>query len=226
MQKYPLIIISRNRFSLVKNAVEFALRQKLEVFPIVMDMDSTYPPLIDYLSYIEGKGIQVVRLENLGPRKLWASIEFKKIAEAGPFFLTDGDIDFDSTSDDCCDELVRISKKFSGFNKVGSALKISDLDRNDTKQRLVWLSEIGNWDSRRKISENIYLAPTDATFAFYPRFSKDFHFWPALRISGKCEVRHAPWYEDSNNRSAEELFYSETAMWWGVDGVTSAEKQG
>ena len=69
------------------------------------------------------------------------------------------------------------------------------------------------------------MAPADTQLAFYPRYTENFYFWPALRIAGSCQVRHAPWYENPEARSPEEIFYMENARWWGVGGITSHEKE-
>ncbi len=220
----PFVIISRNRFSLVREAVEFGLRQSMPLKIIIADMQSTYPPLVEYLSKIPSDRVHVFRLPNLGPRGLWINSHFINAVQNSGFFLTDGDLDYSKTDNRCCEELLSYSKKYPGMRKIGSALRIDDLDTTIDKQRNVQLSESDNWNTLRKLSAEAYFAPTDTQLAFYPRYTENFYFWPSLRISGKCQVRHAPWYENPDARSPEEIFYMDHARWWGVGGITSHEK--
>jgi len=220
----PFVIISRNRFSLVREAVEFGLRQSLTLKIIIADMQSTYPPLVEYLRTISSEQIQVLRLPNLGPRGLWINSQFTNVVENSGFFLTDGDLDYSMTDSICCEELISYSKKYPGMRKIGSALRIDDLDASIEKQRNVQLSESDNWNSLRKLSARAYFAPADTQLAYYPKYTENFYFWPSLRISGTCEVRHSPWYENPEARTPEEIFYMDNARWWGVGGITSHEK--
>lgn len=205
--------------------MEFGLRQSLNLKVVIADMDSSYPPLLDYLDNINSSRIQVLRLPNIGPRGLWINSQFTNLVKGSGFFLTDGDLDYSMTDDLCCDKLISYSKKYPGMRKIGSALRIDDLDVGNAKQRNVSLSESDNWNNLRRISSEAYFAPADTQLAFYPKYTENFYFWPALRIAGNCQVRHAPWYEDPSARTQEEIFYMENAKWWGVGGITSHEKE-
>ncbi len=187
-------------------------------------MQSTYPPLVEYLRTVSSDQIQVLKLPNLGPRGLWIDSQFISVVKNSGFFLTDGDLDYSMTDSICCEELISYSKKYPGMRKIGSALKIDDLDTSIEKQRNVHLSESDNWNSLRKLSAQAYFAPADTQLAYYPKYTEKFYFWPSLRISGSCEVRHAPWYENPEARTSEEIFYMDNARWWGVGGITSHEK--
>lgn len=221
----PFVIISRNRYSFVREAVEFGLRQSIRLKVVVADMASTYPPLVDYLNNLDSNQVQVLRLSNLGPRGLWINSQFIAAVRDSGFFLTDGDLDYSMTGDSCCETLIEYSESYPGMRKIGSALRIDDLNLENKKQKNVSLSESDNWNDLRRISPEVFLAPADTQLAFYPRYTENFYFWPALRIAGSCQVRHAPWYENPEVRSPEEIFYMENAKWWGVGGITSHEKE-
>jgi hypothetical protein len=212
---YPLIIISRNRKSCVEQIINFAIQQSIISKIIVMDMDSTYPPMVEYLDSLNSNKVILERLENIGPRLLWNDSKFINSVYRNGFFLTDGDIDFTETSNLVFDELVRISSKYKHFRKVGCALRIDNLPINLEKSKSIIDSESDNWSKYRMIERDISLAPIDTTLAFYPRYTKDFYHWPALRLSGEYSIIHKPWYVDYNNMSTEESYYIENAKGWG-----------
>ena len=218
---FNFIIISRNRRSLIENAIDFALsNQNIRIH--LMDMGSTYKPLIQYLKQIESRAsVTVTYLENLGPRRLWISQDFQRIASsANGFFLSDGDIDYSYTSTGIFEHFVNLSKKYPGIRKIGAALRIDDLPQEFSKTQKIIDSELSNWDKRRMISENLYFAPLDTQFAYYPKYTQDFFLWPSFRIAGQYQVRHAPWYTDYENLSHEEAFYIKNALKWGNAGTS------
>jgi len=219
----PFIIICRNRLSLLQNALNFSKMASDQVYPVVADMGSEYPPLVKFLHQIKDHE-KVLFLDNLGPRNLWSNDNFISIVGSNPFFLSDGDIDYSQTNIEIFSKFKQISKKYPGFKKVGAALKIDDLDKKSLKSKLIIENEKSNWDFKREIENEIYLSPVDTVFAYYRRHSRNLYFWPALRVAGKFTVRHAPWYEVEGRRTKEEEFYALNAKWWGVKGVTSGEK--
>ena len=188
-----------------------------------MDMDSTYPPMLEYIKSLSSEKIIVNRLENIGPRLLWNNKEFISAVNGGGFFLTDGDIDLSETSYEVFHQLVKVSQKYPGFRKVGCALRIDNLPTLLEKSNLIIESEIDNWSKYRFITKNVALAPVDTTIAFYPKYEKKFYHWPAIRLCGEYSVMHKPWYADYDNLNDEELFYIKTAKWAGGFG-TSAER--
>ena len=216
------IIISRNRASLVKNAVDFAL-QDAKISIHIMDMDSEYGPLKDYLELIRNHPrVTVHYLENLGPRKLWVNDVFMSVTQSkNGFFLSDGDIDYSDTSIAIFDYFKALSREFPGMKKIGSALRLNDLPKNTMKSKKISESELSNWDCRRFIDRILFLAPTDTTFAFYPRYTKLFYLWPAIRVAGVYQVRHMPSYYDNEKMTEEEKFYVQTAENWGNAGISN-----
>jgi len=218
---YPLIIISRNRKSCVEQIIDFALDQKIISEIILFDMDSKFPPMLEYLTSLKNEKVRVEKVKNIGPRLLWQNSRFIELIKSGGFFLTDGDIELTETSTKVFEELVRVSFKYSGFRKVGCALRIDNLPVNLKKSEAIIASEIDNWSKSRFIAKNTSLAPIDTTLAFYPRYTKNFYHWPAIRLSGEYSVMHRPWYVDYENLSAEESYYIETAEGWGGFGTSS-----
>ena len=139
----PFIIICRNRLSLLRNALNFSKMASDQVYPVVADMGSEYPPLVKFLHQIKDHE-KVLFLDNLGPRNLWSHDNFISIVGSNPFFLSDGDIDYSQTNIEIFSKFKQISKKYPGFKKVGAALKIDDLDKKSLKSKLIIENEKSN----------------------------------------------------------------------------------
>ncbi len=201
----PYYIVAFNRIAGLKFALDFVEKSTLPLEPIILDMGSTWP---SYLEYRESLGVEVIKYPfGMGPRDLWTSGEIKRLG-VGPFFLSDGDIDFRESPSNAFLELMRISEKYPWFPKIGLSLKISDMPDDIEGQRVkVW--EEDNW----KISfrEEVYLCGTDTTIAYYPRRESTFYYRPSLRLGGEYSVVHYPWYERDKTPTEESAFYRSIA---------------
>jgi hypothetical protein len=210
----PFIIVTHNRLSGLINVLDFLRTQDFPVRIIIADMKSTYSPMISYLNSLKpDENLQVWNCENIGPRGLFFDARFRNFVSAngGSFFLADGDLDYSVTSIHLLQELVRVSKRFPGFHKVGAGLRLDDLpDHSEAlrnKSQIIRSGEIRNFLETREIASNVFLAPLDTTVAYYPRLTKKYYFWPTLRVGGSCLVRHTPWYEDDSNLTQEQSYY-------------------
>jgi hypothetical protein len=91
--------------------------------------------------------------------------------------------------------------------KVGPSIRIDDLpDCYDRKQEVI------EWESRFFASpegETLFRAPIDTTFALYrPRIGLSRRpSLEAYRTAAPYQIRHLPWYEDSQNPTEEENYY-------------------
>jgi hypothetical protein len=208
----PFIVVTHNRLSGLKNLLDFIIKSSLNVRLIIADMKSTYPPMLDFLdSLVTTRNVEVLYLENIGPRSLYFSQRFRKIVGKNGFFLTDGDLDYSEVHPDLLQNLMDVSAKYPGMRKVGCALKLIDLPVGahglDKKSEVIKSGEKRNWSPLREIEEGIFLAPVDTTLAYYPRIESRFFFWPALRLGGVNTLRHSPWYEDDSSLSVEQKWY-------------------
>jgi hypothetical protein len=123
-----------------------------------------------------------------------------------PFFFSDGDLDYSKTTSKAFENMKKISEKYPWFPKIGLALPLSDVPKDDEGKRVrKWESD--NW--RVKFSTGIYLNGVDTTIAYYPRREKTFYYRPSLRIADSNSAIHYPWYERQD--SEEAIFYSSLA---------------
>jgi hypothetical protein len=141
----------------------------------------------------------------VGPRDLFTN-GFLKSDGDNPFFLSDGDLDYSSTSDAAFGEMKRISDKYPWFPKVGLALPLTAVP-NDTEGHRIRKWEKDNW--KVKFSKDIFLNGVDTTIAFYPRREQVFYYRPSLRLAGNNSASHYPWLERQDNDEAR--FYSTLA---------------
>ena len=216
MTGIPFYIVVFNRLSGLRNALNFAESSTLRVKPVILDMGSTYPPMVQYL---EDSSVQVVRpiLRKLEAQRgasghlltgLWTSGLLSELG-SGEFFLSDGDLDYSDTSPDTLGRLREYGKRFPWLPKVGTALRVDDLPRDDIGQRVVrWES----WNWKVAWDSSSYLASVDTTLAYYPDRGRSFYFRPALRLAGEHTVRHSPWYERDGRLSDVAAFYREVAL--------------
>jgi hypothetical protein len=210
----PFVVVTHNRASGLLDLFSFLQRQQLPIKLVIADMESSFPPMLELLTKIENSDIEelisleveVWRLPNIGPRALWFSQKFRDLVGSDEFFLSDGDLDYTNTSSDALSNLRIISKKYSGFPKVGAALSLEDLPVC-SKSTIIVSGESRNFRHSREIEKDVFLAPVDTTLAYYPKYEADYSFWPALRVAGSSTVIHSPWYESDVNLTKEQSFY-------------------
>ena len=211
----PVIIINYNQLFYLKQLISF-LEQKKTKNIIVLDNNSTYPPLLDYYNEIDNK-VTIHRLtENLGHLVLWKKRDIFKKYTKGFYVLTDADIVPNSNlKEDYLNRLLEILLKYKTKNKVGLALKIDNIPNSFTlKENVI------NWESKfwvNELEKNVFDAGTDTTFALYwPKSDRLINylypsFFDALRVGGDYTATHGGWYIDHENLTEEQKFYFKTA---------------
>lgn len=201
----PFYIVAFNRIKGLQMAVEFVKRSTIPIELVVLDMGSTWGP---YLKYRDSLDVQVHRFPfGMGPRDLWVTGELAKLGSGG-FFLSDGDINYSEVADDAAQKMIELSEKYPWIPKVGLALKITDLPPDFEANRLRDWAII---DWKVPWTKNVYLTGLDTTTAYYPRRDKTFYYRPGLRIAGKYQAIHYPWYERPENYDDETRFYTNLA---------------
>lgn len=203
----PIIINNRNRITFLKQLIgSLEVRGYSNI--IILDNDSTYPPL---LKYYKTCSAQVIYLhENLGYMALSKIHLFKKI-QKGYYVYTDPDVVLiDECPDDFLLSFYKIMQKHPTLMKVGFSLKIDDLpDCYENKQKVLD-HEISFWEKR--IDNNCYLAQIDTTFALHRPYSMiSTYRGKMVRVGYPYQLHHLPWYQDSRSLSEEEQYYIEHA---------------
>lgn len=223
--KLQVFLTNRNRLTPLRAMVEWLWGFNVE--PIILDNDSSYPPLLEWYSKCP---VDVIRFNaNYGYLAAWETGILSKVAR-GEFVLSDPDLDLSGIPDDWQEVL------FDGLRrhqrpKCGFSLAINDLpDHFRRKQDVIrWESQF--WQTR--LSGKFYDADIDTTFALYR--AETVHVPPshsAVRAAAPYTARHLPWYVDDRNLSVEERYYVTHATgssWWtpaARDPQTAAREDG
>lgn len=207
--KIPVIINNFNRLTSLVQLITF-LESKGYQNIIILDNDSTYPPLLKF--YAETKHKLINLNHNYGHLALWKSGVYKEYWW-DYFCYTDSDV---LPISECPNDFLRyfrkILRKYYSLDKVGFAIKVDDLPDSFSLKEKVAKYESRYW--QQQLEPGIFDAPIDTTFAMYRPFSnlrhQEIYTLPAARIGFPYLIRHLPWYVDSENLSDEESYYLRT----------------
>ena len=205
-EQYPVFIIVRDRIEPLRqllNWLEHANQHEVWL----VDSDSTYPPVVEFLATTE---LRVVRSErNWGNRAPWLTGTIQRHARDRYFVVSDPDI----LPDEACplnalDHFRSILNRHPDLHKVGFGLRIEDLPES-----YALASDVVAWEQRfweQQIEPDLYAAPIDTTFALYRPMHRHSD-GAAARTGPPYVARHLPWYVDSSRLSTEDRYYREHA---------------
>lgn len=217
----PVVINSFNQYTYLKNLIDKLTKNEFRNI-IVVDNNSTYPPLLKYYNEVNQTGRAEVILygENKGPHFFHMKGVYKLFGSL-PHLYSDPDIDFDGLSTNFLTELMTVSEKYSMF-KVGPALEIPDSSEIDTNMYCIqdgvrWT--ISEWESRYwkdQVEIGLYYpGQIDTTFhLFNPAYFKaGSDLIDGIRIGKPGFIfKHLPWYKHKGRQpSLEREFYEKMA---------------
>lgn len=213
----PVFIISYNRLSYLISMVAW-----LESFGlnniIIVDNNSTYPPLLEYL---QTTPYRVERIsENMGHLVVWKCGLFDDTLRQQYYIVTDPDVLPDKACPhDAVLMFYNMLQDFPDITKSGFSLKIDDLPVHFPIRDTVCEMEKRFWTKPTPDGQG-YFAHIDTTFALYrPAIFPDDDTWfEGVRLAPPYIARHMPWYENPAELDAESLFYQsntrpEASMW-------------
>ncbi len=197
----PVFITVRDRLSPLVALVDWLERAQDAAITLV-DNDSAYPPLLDWL---ETCGHTVVHTgSNLGPRAAWLTGLVQEAGLSDPYVVTDPDV----VPDDGCPldligHLTDVLRGHPDVDRVGPGLRIDDLPADAAHTGAVRAWEEQFWN--REVEPGLFEADIDTTFALY-RPGRRVPGVPALRTGAPYVARHLPWYQ-VGPPDEETLFY-------------------
>ncbi len=218
----PVVINNFNRVDCLTKLISWFEDAGMKNIYII-DNASSYPKLLEYY---ENCRHTVIKLSaNIGYKSIWDTnihLWFKDL----PYIYTDPDIiPIEDCPKDCVKHFLDLLDKYPDFSKVGFGLKIDDIpDYYEKKQEVI------DWESKfweYKVSENVYKADIDTTFALYRPNTIGQQWGKTLRTSGIYMARHLPWYEKPDVISEEELFYRNATIgssWYSNHKEAKLEK--
>ena len=205
-RQIPIIINSFNRLTTLKQLIS-SLEQRGLTNIYILDNDSTYPPLLEWL---KSSPYEVIHLPgNLGFKALWRHKPSRKRFCDDYYIYTDADLVLD---EDCPADIVDrmfdlLKNTYPYAFKIGPSIRIDNLpDCYDRKQEVI------DWESRyfeHPVDNGLYRAPIDTTFALYrPRIGLSRRVsLESYRMAAPYQIVHVPWYENSSAPTEEENYY-------------------
>lgn len=189
----PAFIINFNRLGAPRAMVEYLLTVR-GVRPIIVDNNSTYPPLLEWY---ETKPCQLIRMKhNCGNRVVWDNVMAREDEE---YIVTDPDLDLSGVPKDFLDVMRRGLDQHPQITRIGLSLEIDDLPDSPTcrdalsQERQMWTP----------LPSGYLKADFVTTFGLYrgPRL------FPGIRTPRPYTARHLPWYYTKDNLPEDERYY-------------------
>ena len=233
----PIFVIVRDRITVLKQSMESWYKNidhSIEI--ILLDQESTYPPMLDFLKEKQKEGIRVEYLKNTAPipHKTFPAIAspIYKICEemkVDNYVLSDPDIILDDVDGDILDFYLYFMKMKPGFKAIGPMLRIDDIPdyypfKNEvlTRHSPFWQAT-GEFALIRPKEHMRYknktvsyqISPIDTTFSL--RNTKDNNGtgigWTASAVRTREPYigRHLDWYIDPDNLSDDQKYYIDTS---------------
>ncbi|HTN46282.1 MAG TPA: hypothetical protein VL098_08045 [Flavipsychrobacter sp.] len=204
----PIIINNFNRLTFLQRLISSLEMRGLTNIHI-LDNASTYPPLLEFYKKTQYNVIYIGK--NVGHLALWKTDIYKRFYR--DFYVyTDSDLEI---VPECPKDFLHVfleemlnNKK---IDKIGLGLKIDDLPDHFSNKK-----DVIEWENqfiREEVNKVFYKANVDTTFALYrPRVKFGANIFRCMyRSKFPYEVRHLPWYLDSQNIQQEDLYYIEHA---------------
>ena len=223
-------IINFNRLKWTKQlAIDLADRG---FTPIILDNNSSYPPLLDWYNSSDFKFKLVKFDQNHGHRVFYHSGFYREV-KSEYFAMTDPDLDITCAPEDFEEVLMKgfseeheFIKNNDDIIKVGLNLKIDDLPEKsedlifDPDSVINHEKSYGGGETKK----GLYIAAQlDTTFAIYkndgPEFGqrREYSLWPSIRTAPPYEARHLPWYSTYSGLDEEDKYYMNSIRRKDVD---------
>lgn len=220
-RKITIFIISYNRVECLKKLISFLRKRDLMQQVIIIDNNSTYPPLLDYLKTLECR-VEYLNI-NYGHLVLWKCHLFDYIISKEAFVLTDSDvIPNNNIPKDFLNVMLNKLEEQPDITKIGLSLLLDDIPESNKRKKEILNWEKRFWKKRMDSDKTLFEAQIDTTFAVYrPNIYPYLKQWyKGARMDKPYFARHLGWYLDSNNPTEEDLYYASnikkgSSHWFG-----------
>lgn len=202
MSNIPIIILNRDRLTYLERVVgQFLLLGYDNLF--VLDMDSSYPPLIEY--YSSCKDFTLIMENNIGHKGLWEKGILRNLFRDHEWIaVTDSDISLSlDTPVGFIEQMIVVAKDFR-VDKVGLAITYDDIT-NLVLKEIIDPIESQYWKQPLAHSlHQCYLAPSDTTMCIVrPKLPFTYQ---GIRLAD-WPIKHLDWYSGWDNLTEEEQYY-------------------
>ncbi|MBF0096735.1 MAG: glycosyltransferase [Magnetococcales bacterium] len=203
----PIFINSYNRLECLQKLVEWLENAGYHHIYIV-DNNSSYPPLLDYLRTIENR-VHVIRLhKNFGYLALWRAEILKSLDIRTEYVYTDPDVVPEPyCPPDFISHFQRILAEHPYISNVGFSLSTTNIDLNKRDHDAFYAFALNAW--RRPLAPGLWLTKIDTTFALYrPGAMRDgFTMRQTVTTSYPYMAQHLGWDYDPDFPTDEDLYY-------------------
>jgi len=208
--KIPVIINNRNFLTWPKAMVERIKEYDGVGEIIIVDNDSTYPPLLEWYAT---NPCRIERLDtNVGMCAPWVS-EVVKQLNGAPYILTDPDMGLEDTPNDT---LLYLLDKLNTLQigKVGLGLDWQIVEKKSPYYERLNLYEKSRWDNS-SVQDGVSMeVQIDTTFALY---NVDYYFIGGGSTTFPYVANHYPW-----ELSIEEAKNNEEFMYYMNNATTTS----
>lgn len=173
---------------------------------ILVDNQSTYPPLLEYLATAPATVLYLG--ENRGHHSAWDP-RVRTLVGSGPYIVTDPDVVPLDEAHGAITRFVDLLNRYPAVRKVGFGLLIDDLPEQFAYRDDVIAWERGMWE--RELEPGVFGATIDTTFALYRGDVLRPTISPAMRTGFPYVARHVPWYYDTSQPTEEWTYYVDHA---------------
>lgn len=166
----------------------------------IIDNASTYPPLLEWYKEIE-KDVKLIRHDtNRGPWCFFYSGIHANV-QSDHYVYSDADLELNPEMPYNWQEIM-YEYLYKYNRKPSLALRLSDVPDSDIKKHITFHQGVCWYETDEP---DVYKAVTDMTFSFDAKVRG--YRYESVRLAGKFECRHMPWYLDFDNLPEEEKYY-------------------
>ena len=221
----PVFIICRDRLSDLRQLVLWLEAAGMKNI-ILVDNDSAYPPLVEYLKETSYQVIETKK--NIGHTVVWKEGMAKTLFPGQFYIVNDPDVIPDKNCPkDVVSYLYSLHKKYEAYQKVGLGLRIDDLP-----EKYALKAQVLDWEQqfwKTSLEVNVFDAAVDTTFALYKPYTDFYMLHPSIRTGKPYVAQHLAWYVNSEKINEEEAFYrlhaSQDITSWNTNEVLERYKK-
>ena len=230
----PIFIIVKDRTTVLQQCIESyqtIITSPIEI--ILLDQESTYPGMIDFLHEKEKEGIRVKYLKDTQSNKhsrfpkVVAAINEMIYSEHFKYYvLTDPDIMLsETTAGDILEFYTYFHEKNPGYDAIGPMLEINDIPDYYPFKSDVMTQHKPFWDATGKLRSvgvleyieykdktcTYQFSPIDTSFALRHGILKNTYAAGAARTRAPYTAKHLDWYIHPDKMTEDQKYYIETS---------------
>lgn len=221
----PIFIITCDRVEMLRESMQsYCDRIETPTEFIIIDMGSTYPPMIEHLSEREKGGVKIYRESKVNSRselnKVNASIQdYFRTHPSSNYVVTDPDICFDDIKADILEVYAHLLKNLPEIVVVGPMLRIDDIPKHYPLRRRLLTNSRHKAFHEREVYSLFYnggeikfiYAKIDTTFGMYRAGSQWRRLQGGVRVLAPYSAKHLDWYIDPENIPEDQRHYMQNA---------------